>query len=944
MQRVISNLSVLLGSACALALTVPAYAQPAASPTELEEVMVTGSRIVRDGYEAPTPTTVIGAVDIAARSPANIADYVNQLPQMGNATSPRTVTSSSSTTGGGANLLNTRNLGTSRTLVLLDGRRVVSAGLNSSVDINLLPTNLVKRVDVVTGGASAAYGSDAVAGVVNFVLDNEFTGLKGSVAYGVTDLGDGDTYQGDLAAGAKFAGGRGHILLSGQWFKQKGIDDINTRSWYQPGFANISNPAFVAGGTQPGFLVRYDVGNSKATPGGLISAGPLRGISFGPGGTVTNFQFGDITSGTLQAGGTLDDPKGVWGPMLDNKYWSTFGHVTYDLTDTIVATFEAGYAGSDGKNFSAQYNRQNDITIRNDNAFLPLAVKQAMATNNLTTFSMGRLNYDLVSPAGSEPGEVVYKRRQLRFMASLEGKFLTSGKWHAYFQRGDSDADFARNNNVIPTRYNLAIDAVANPAVGGVAGVAAGLPVCRSTLTAPTNGCVPMNIFGAGSPSLASINWVLGNTEGLRTTQKNDIYQEVWAADAQYEPFSTWAGPVSVAVGGEYRREGYTAVGDATSAANLWFSSNYAGGSGKFNVKEFFGETIVPLLKDVPLVKSLEFNGAARRTDYSYSGKVTTWKGGLTWIVTDDLTLRGTRSRDIRAPNLNDLYSAGVQFVDPRFDSSQPGRPLTASRAISGGNPNLTPEIAKTWTAGIVYRPSWFHGFSTSIDYYKIGIKDAIVSIGAQAIIDQCYGVGVVQNTAACTSIVKAPGRTDLVDATVYTGGINAQSQAVEGVDYEFSYRTDLDALFPKLVGAVDLRLLASNLLKTETLLAGTTTKDLGTVTNPKWRGLLTAAYTYGPSRTTVSMRYIGDARVNNWPLGNAQSIPTQFNHVDAVTYVELAENYDIEVQGHKVTLFGVVENLFDRDPEPVATGGFGTSTIYDLLGRSYRVGARFKF
>lgn len=909
----------------------------------VETIVVTGSRIVRDGYQAPSPTSVISIEEIQQRAPANVADFVNQLPQMGNPVSPRTTTNSSTTTGGGANLLNTRGLGVSRTLVLLDGRRVVSAGLNGAVDINLLPTNLLQRVDVVTGGASAAYGSDAVAGVVNFILDSNFTGVKASSTYGATTRGDAETWQGDIAFGHRFADGRAHFMFSGQYFQQSGVPDINSRDWYQPGFSNISNPAFVPGGNQPGQIVRYDVGNARALPGGLITSGPLRGVAFGPGGTIQQFQFGDITAGNLQAGGTLDDPKGIWGPMLDNEYWAVYGRFSYELTNNIKAIFEVSRAGSDGANFSASYNRQANITIQADNVFLPLQIRQAMTLGGLPSFTMGRLNYDLVNPGG-RPGEVNYMRRQTRYMAALEGSFLSTGQWRAYYQRGESDTRFTRGNNVLPARYNLAIDAVANPAVGGVAGVPVGAPICRSTLTDPSNGCVPMNIFGAGSPSRASIDWVVGRSDNLLTRQDNNIYQDVWAIDAQYEPFSLPAGPVSIAGGFEYRKEGYTAKGDPTSAQSLWFSSNYSGGDGEFNVKEAFAEILVPLFSDLPFIQSLDFNGAIRQTDYSSSGEVTTWKTGLTWDVNGDLRLRGTVSRDIRAPNLNDLYAAGTQFVDPRYDSSQPGRPLVPNRAINGGNPNLTPEIADTWTAGVVYRPSWLPGFSGSIDYYNISITDAIVSLGAQTIIDQCYGVGAVSNPAACSSIVKAPGRTDLVDATVYTGGINAQELQVEGMDYEFSYRTDLADLFADAPGSLSVRLLASNLLTNETELSGTLTNNLGTLGSMKWRGLFSASYTYGPSRTGLSLRYLGSGKINNWPLGHASSLPEEYNRFDAVTYVELSQNYDIEIAGRPVTLFGVVENLLDRDPEPIATGGFGTHTQYDLLGRSFRVGVRMRF
>jgi iron complex outermembrane receptor protein len=943
--------SMLMGGVCAIALVGPAMAQTAqpasdAPTATVEEVMVTGSRIVRDGYEAPTPTTVIGTADIQTRAPANIADYVNQLPQLGAPTSPRTTVNGSGATAGGANLLNARGLGVTRTLVLLDGRRVVSSGLNMAVDVNLLPTNLVKRVDVVTGGASAAYGSDAVAGVINFVLDNDFTGGKGSVNLGVTDHKDGETFGGDLAFGAKFAGDRGHILLSGSYFKENAINDITSRDWYT-GFRQIANPTFTVGGSQPANLTGSDIGWSKMTLGGLVSTGALKGLNFGPNGTIAApFVFG-TQNGNLQQGGTKVDTADVWGLLPALKNYNLFSRVSYEVTDNINAYIEASYGNSKASNFSAPYYRQGDITVSRDNPYLPAAALAAMNAAGVTTFQMGRLNYDIVDPGG-KPGEAGYGREQTRFMGGLDGSFGKSGKWRAYYQHGETDVTYTRSNNVIVSRYNLASDVIANPTVGGLAGVAAGTPICRSSLTAPANGCIPMNLFGMGSPSQAAVAYVTGAADHLQARQDLTFKEDVVAADAQYEPFSTWAGPVSVDAGFEWRKEQFVATGDPTSLASAWYSSNFQSAQGSYNVKEFFGETIVPLAKDLPFVKSLDFNGAIRRTDYSTSGNVTTWKAGGTWAVNDDLILRGTRSRDIRAPNLGELFNPGSQSVNDLRDSSQPGRPTVSTKQINGGNINLKPEIAKTWTFGGSYRPSFAPGLGISIDYYKIAVADAIVSIGAQSIIDTCYGSGVTQNTAVCDSIIKAAGRTDLVGATILTGGVNAQKQTVEGVDYELSYRTDLERYFSSVPGSLDFRALGSQRLTSTQDLNGTVTDNLGTATGtndgPKWRWNVSATYTLGPSRTTAVVRYLGKGVYNNYPVGNALSI--QGNHYDAVTYLDLSENFDILVDGRKVTLFGVVENLFDKDPPPVpgAFQNYGASTIHDLIGRSYRVGMRFNF
>jgi outer membrane receptor protein involved in Fe transport len=923
----------------------PASEVAEAPAAAAQEMVVTGSRIVRDGTDAPVPTTVVSLQDIQARNPTNIADYVNQLPSIGQGQSPRATTLFANANGG-ANQISARGLGVARTLVLLDGRRVVGSGLLPAVDINLLPQNLVQRVDVVTGGASAAYGSDAVAGVVNFVLDTKFTGLKGTFNFGQTDRNDGRIVSGDLAFGKSFAGGRGHVLLSANYYKGDRIDFFNApRDWFQPGLRLLDNPNWTATNGQAGQIVRTDAGFTS-TPGGVINGGPLRGTSFGQNGAVESFVFGPIQQGQTQAGGTVESQP-IRGALLpDDKHWSVYGRFSYEITDNINAILEASYAGNDTVNWSAVLNRQGAgaLTISRDNPFIPITTQQAMDRAGVTSFRMNRLFYDIINRPGEHIGEAGYNRRQDRILAALEGSFSDTGKWRAYYQRGHSKVWYTRDNNVILDRFALALDPTGNPAIGGVAGIPAGGAVCRSTLTNPTNGCVPLNVFGEGSLGARAIAYVTGEDSGFRTRQDLDIKQDVWSIDGQYSPFSTWAGPVSIAAGFEYRTESFRATADQLSIDSRWNVGNFKPGANGLNVKEFFGEALVPLL-DESVVGSLEFNGAVRRTDYSTSGAVTTWKVGGTYGF-GDLRLRATRSRDIRAPNLNDLFAPTSQFVNAFLDRSQPNSPMVPNITLTGGNPNLTPEIGDTWTVGGVYQPSWLPGLSLSVDWYKIDIKDAIFGVGGQLLIDLCYGFNRPVNAAACTSIVPVPGAVGLAGATLFTSGINAQNVAVEGVDYELSYRTELSAIAPSLPGAVNLRVLVSQRLKDETNLPGDSQPPtLGTFNSLKWRGLATATYAVGPSRTTVTTRYLGPGTITNQPETSRTGIPAALNRVRPVWYFELAQNYDVRIGNTTVTLFGVVENLFDRDPEPIPSSGtsFGTSPIYDLLGRSYRVGVRFK-
>ncbi|WP_164155894.1 TonB-dependent receptor plug domain-containing protein [Sandarakinorhabdus rubra] len=946
-----TSLAALVAALTATTATAQTATAVAAADTEEaapEEMVVTGSRIVRDGSSAPVPTTVVTADDIVQRNPINIADYVNQLPAIGQGQSPRATTQFVNTNGG-ANQINARGLGINRTLVLLDGRRVVGSGLLPAVDVNLLPQNLVKRVDVVTGGASAAYGSDAVAGVVNFILDTDYEGIKGQINYGQTDKNDGRVISGDLAFGTKFAGGRGRLLLSGNYAKSDSIRmSEGLRDWFQPGLRTLNNPNWTATNGQTGQIVRTDVG-LISTPGGVIAGGPLAGINFLPGGAVGQFQFGNIIQGSFQSGGSVE-PASIRAALLPTlEYYSVYGRLSYDVTDNVTAIFEATYAGNSTNNWSAYYNRNGTGTngallIQRDNPFIPVTVQQAMDQAGVTSFRMNRIFYDMINGPGQNPGDAGYNRRQSRLLFALEGSFADSGKWRAYYQRGRSQVWYTRDNNIVVSRFNQAVDVTANPATGGIAGVAVGAPVCRSTLTNPTNGCIPMNLFGEGSLGASSVAWVTGAADGFRTRQDLDIALDVYSIDAQYSPFSTWAGPVSIAAGFEYREESFVATSDAQSQSRVWFVGNFQPGGAGYNVKEFFAEALVPLLKD-DTYGNLELNGAVRRTDYSTSGEVTTWKVGATYGI-GDFRVRATRSRDIRAPNLNDLFAPQSTFVNQFQDRSLPDSPTVPFVTLNGGNPLLTPEIADTWTVGGAYQPSWAPGLTATVDWYNIKIKDAIFGVGGQLLLDLCYGFNRPASPSACQSIVPVAGSTGLAGATLLTGGINAQNVEVEGIDYEISYRTNLSNISAKLPGSLSLRVLASQRITDQTNLPGDTTPpDLGTPTSLKWRGFGSATYAVGPSRTTVTARYLGPGVVNNLRPTERNGLPAEWNRLPAVWYWELSQNFDIKVGNSTVTVFGVVENLFDQDPPPTPNSGtsFGTSAVYDLLGRSYRLGVRFK-
>ncbi|NLR73187.1 TonB-dependent receptor [Novosphingobium sp. ERN07] len=892
-------------------------ATPAASVNEL---VVTGSRIVRNGYDAPTPVSVVTAAEIQQAAPVTIADYVNQLPALAGSQTPR---SSSSTIGGGlagANLLNLRNLGPNRTLVLLNGRRVTPSTVTGAVDINTLPQALVQRVDVVTGGASAAWGSDAVSGVVNFILDTRFTGVKGQIQGAISNEGDGKAITADLSFGTKI-GDRGHLVISGN-FSSSGDAYLRKRDWYQ-GYKFFLNPAFAPGNGQPQRLILSN-SSINATREGVINSGPLRGTAFAADGSVatTSFPFGPIASGFVQSGGTANydmtlDVQQVLTPITQG---AIFAHATYDLTDDISMFAEGSYGTSRTRTNSGYFWRVDNEPIRIDNAYLPDSVRARMVTAGITSFNLSHINPAFGWPEGEND------RSLLRGLTGLDGT-LGSWKWNVHYQFGQSRIRNAGINNLIPSRILAMTDAVVGPG---------GAIVCRSTLTAPTNGCVPYNPFGNREATDAQRAYASGTSlSRIRLTQ------HVVEASVQGSLFSLPAGDVAVALGADYRKDsGGVVYSDPLGTAGLWYVANQKPFTGSISVKEAFGEIAVPLLKDSGLGNA-DLNGAVRLTDYSTSGTVTTWKLGGTWAPFDGLEFRVTRSRDIRAPYLSELYTAGTTLVQFLTDPTR-GNASSSVLQTASGNPNLRPERANSLTAGVVVRPSFLPGFSASIDYYDIKIEGAIATNSSQQIVNLCAA----GNTLFCSAITRD---TAGVITAVQVVPFNARQEVARGIDFELGYRTDLGG------GTLDLRALVNYADRLAIINPTNIVTRVGEVGNnlgvsqgvPRIRSLLTATYATDPVTFQLKGRFIGKAKmeVDFGPLDQ------NINDVPAVMYLDAFASYDLKLGGGMSQVFFAVDNLLNKAPPVVVSQdtqiaqSSGTNLlIYDGVGRMFRAGIRFKY
>lgn len=885
------------------------------------DIVVTGSRL-KTGFAAPTPITITSSEQLRDASPNLISDGLNQLPAFKN--SSRSATAGpSGVRANGAALLNLRGLEPQRTLVLLDGRRVVASSAGGSPDVNLFPQDLVSRVEVVTGGASAVYGSDAVAGVVNFILDKDFTGLRLSGQSGVSTFGDGGSNKLSATGGLSFADGRGHVIATMEYVTQDEIKPINGREWSQQGYAIISNPS-----GPPSRLIAPTRGSNSST-GGLIVGGPLGGTQFLAGGVSAPFQFGTAVTATTMIGG--DGPVSVLGLAAGLERWSNFGRVSFEVTPKLSIFAEGAYA----KSTSAYDITPNSATgalaytIYNDNAYLPANIRSQMQTLGITSFRMGRTNTDNPYIRADSTSETFRAAVGFTYDATPDLSF------EGYYSHGTNEYTVLTSNNPVYRRRYAAADAVLDPATNRI--------VCRSTLAGFDPGCVPTNIFGPGSSSPESINYVLQTAHQFLT-----LKQDVASLLARGSPFSTGAGKVNVVAGFEFRKEQANQTSDeiastAISATGVrgmpagvigqvggyQLSSNqpFTGG---YDIKEGFLEVDLPLLADAGFFHLLSLNGAIRYIDYSTVGGLTTWKVGAVWEPFADLRFRGTRSRDIRAANVSELYTppVGTQGTVIYNGTS------TFYLGKRSGNPLLEPEIADTTTLGVVYRPSWFPGFNASVDYFDINVKGAISQLTAQQTVDQCAA----GNAAVCAQL-SFKGTQLIIDGP----SLNLSQIKMRGVDVELSYTTAIGS------GRLSLRALGSYLDKFETQTPGSApvdrAGDISVGGTPHFTATFSALYAADIGQIYLQERFIGSGNVDNTftPAIIAD------NHVPAVWYTDLTLRANITQSSDKLQVFLTVNNLFNKQPPIVPSipyGGYRATnfSLYDVVGRYVTFGVSAKF
>lgn len=946
----------LLAGVSLCACSTAAFAQQPATPQSQTEaggeqenapetasgrdIIVTGSRVITNGNNSPTPITVVTPESLAVTSPSNIPDGLRKLPVFGNSRSSSNIGNAGANNVG--NFLNLRAFGVIRTLVLFNGHRVPATNADGTVDTNTLPQLLLKRVDVVTGGASAVYGSDAVTGVVNFVLDNKFNGVRAIAQGGISQYSDAGSHRLGVAVGQDLFGGRGHFEASYEHFQQDGIDDkfdrANGRRVYlEAGSGTAANP----------FHLIENARASTSSFGGLIRSGVLAGQNFYANGQLRPFVNGTPSGTTgIQSGGDGTYNVGT-SITADLETHQAFARFDYELTDDLHFYVQGSGAYSANRNNFGPPTLAN-YTISADNAFLPADARAALLGAGQSTFTFSRT---IISQPQYITGA---KARNLTLTTGLDGQ-IGGFKWEAFYTYGRSRQRLTAYNNVNNGRLAAALDAVTDPATGQI--------VCRTSLTNPGvyPGCVPINLFGPTAESAQAYDYITGDTSFRLTNSVHDLGGSISGT-----LFDTWAGPVKVAISGEYRRitldnksnadpnVGPDCTGlryNCSASTIMWLNNTRADVHASQGITEGAIEASVPLLRDVPFFQSLDLNGAYRFAHYSVSGNANTWKVGLDWHLNDSLSFRGTRSRDIRAPTLFDLFAPVTRSFSGYTDLHTG---IAQGVYISTrGNPNLTPEVANTLTVGAVFKPAFLPGFSISLDYYRIRLNNAIVTLGGNSVPTQRLCEDSNGTSPLCAFYVRPLPFDDRSAANfptnVTSGPFNAASTRTEGLDGEINYTSMIgDGLRLNLRGLVTYQ----PVLETQQLPGSPPVVAAGVAGQQAQAGVAKVRATAFVSFSTDHFDLDIQERWRS-PLKQSGAANVVFSdpRVPSVAYTDLTFTFKPGTE-RKFNLFFSVQNLFNKKAPVYTSTNFASNPNYfypaadgdDVIGRYFTSGVRATF
>jgi outer membrane receptor protein involved in Fe transport len=979
-----------LSATQAAAQTAPANPAAGGTATQVEELVVTGSRIPQPNLTSVSPVQVVNAQDIAIGGRVATVDILNQLPQTTfNAGADFSPTSDALSTPGGVATVDLRGLGPQRTLVLVDGRRLGigdpnTGNPNSAPDINQIPSQLLDRVEVLTGGASATYGSDAVAGVVNFIMKHNFEGVQVDAQWGVNQHSqhsdvmqrvlrengydvpdskwDGKSADYSIIFGANAPDGKGNIEGYVTYHDQ---DPVYQNARDYSGCQLTSD--FSCSGSSNSNIIYPANGSLMDLGGGVTTdAAAVLGHSFVPWGTPgTNppTLFNANPYETLLQQDTRYT-AGFFANYEVNQNFNLYTNFSYMNDQTHTEVGPTALFQGDGVTASGGFlvNCNNPLLSGQQVTALGCTPADVASGATVDTF-IGRRNVE------GGPRRFDYEHDNYRIVLGSKGKFWGPFSYDLYGSYYYTSVYVASNNFFSKQRMQNALLVVTDPTTGQ--------PVCASGAA----GCVPYNLWSDGGVSTEALNYLSSSGTSHGSTTERVIEGNITGNLAEYGIKSPWATDgVGVSVGFQSRRDHLSFAPDQAELSNdlTGFGGAAVTVDNNLSVMEGYGEIQVPIAQDMPFAHDLSFNAGYRYSDYSTGITADTYKFGLEWAPTPDIRIRGGFNRAVRAPNIIELYTpqsvtnTSDVATDPCSGATPvatleqcartgvtaaqyghiPECPANQCATLTGGNPDLDPEKANTYTVGFLLTPRFIPGFNASVDYYHIALKGIIGIVPLAVSFDNCLNTG---DPTYCANVQRNPANGILFGTTAGAGGyivgtnVNVAEEILSGFDFQANYKLGFDRFGHDGWGSLTFSLVGS--LQPEqknTPLPGADVYDcaglFGPTCNgvfPKWRHTFRTTWN-APHDVQVSAtwRFIGGTEYeadSDQPTIGGNTTPDPIAHtIPAVNYLDLAANWNVN---EKLAVRVGINNIFDRDPpliESAIVGGAlpNSYPTYDFLGR----------
>ena len=945
----------------------------------LEEIVVTGSHVPRSEFSTPIPVSVMDLEDIEIGGIETLDGLLQQLPSIQQQTTARESTSGTDRSGVASVAL--RGLGVERTLTLLDGKRMVSSRTGqSNVDLSTIPIDFIERIEVITGGASAIYGSDALAGVINIITKKDFEGVRFRTRGEMPEAGGEENFSADLTLGSQFADGRGHAMFSASFFDRRPLYS-RERPWAveatevrNDGTLGPDFSSYTTGG-------RYELLESDGSRiGGTGSDGGRLVLTDGL--TATRPFVEDIHGYNTNALASITTPI---------RRYNFAAKTEYQVTDAVNLSLNGYYARTDTiskrgpENTQArEYHLGQPFTtwaLPIDNPFIPQSIIDIMYGDPLAGgFGDGVGGTNVVGldwrRRFTELDRFIENTREtFRFGVALDGDLNEDWDWNVGLNYGRTQQSQLVSGNTIKANVVDALNVEVDP-INSTPGNT--VYRCENPHSV-ARGCVPLNIFGEGSITPEMAAWIKDDS-----TFMGSIEQMTLSALVTGEMMQLPAGPLGVAIGAEYREDDSRTITDSLlrdqGTTFVAVPSNF----GSTDVSELFVEAVVPLLSDSPGAYYLGFDAAVRYADYGHIGGVTSYKTGFEYAPIESLRFRGGYSLATRAPSILEAFSvprtttfgkddpcdgitaadAGTVIGDNCLSIPAIAAEVAANGSFDGdleieergfnlGNPELFEEQADTVTIGFVFEPEFLPGFGLSVDYWDIDISDAIVNTSRQSTLDLCYGSAGLSNPDCSLVFRDGSGQVNRIDSEPR----NEAGFKTSGVDVYSNYLWELNE------GSINFEvtwthLIDKDVLRNERNPDGTLARidlddDAGEVENPNDRVQFQASYNRDNWRLSWQTNVLGEVTTGNEALADAIADgddPAQiaYRTIDTHYIHKLNGSYTFGDEG-QYQIWGGINNVLDEDPPLIPdniddevdreSGCVSNCSQYDPVGRSFFIG-----